>query len=795
MHERSLRTLDFDKVLARLASLTSFSAGRRLAESVRPLGDVVAARRAQATVAETRRLQEAKPNLGLGGAHDVSPYAQKASLGGVLEPRELLEIQSTLQAARTWAVTLERLGPSFGLLQSIAARIDPLAPLAELIGRSITQTAEVADSASPALGAIRREVRIAHDRLSTRMQEILNSPAGRLAAQEPLITERDGRYVIPVKADMRGQLRGIVHDVSSSGATLFIEPLAVVDLGNRWREVQHEEQREVERILRALSEAVGTAAGQVAADVEALAEFDLLFAKVRLGEALRARELPATGHEQTWLAEAGELRLVNARHPLLTGRVVPISLNVGGRERVLLITGPNTGGKTVALKTAGLLTLTALAGLPVPAEFGSQVPFYHDVFADIGDEQSIEQSLSTFSSHMRNVIEVLGAADSGTLVLLDELGAGTDPEEGAALAIAIVEYLLERGATVIATTHHGPLKLYAHQREGVQNASVEFDEETLAPTYELSIGVPGRSNAIAIARRLGMPGEVLERAQASIAPEKAELDSLLKDLQRQRDEAEAARAAEIGARREAEEVRDRLRERLAEVEAERSELIENTAFEMERELEGLREQLRRAARRAQETATPAPAALAPIEEAREIAAEAAEAPKRLRRRLEGPVRRRRPVMEPAAIRPGDQVWIRGLESPGEAVAAVDERGELEVLLGNLRTRVRVSQVERTSRPLRAPAERTVLRAADAAAPSEIEIRAQRVDEALPRLEQFLDQAFRTGLPRVRIIHGKGTGTLRRAVRDVLSEHPLVTSYETAAREEGGEGVTVAHLAV
>jgi DNA mismatch repair protein MutS2 len=668
--------------------------------------------------------------------------------------------------------------------------MDPLSPLIDAIGRTITPTAEVANTGSPALAAIRRSMQVMHDRLLTRITELLNSPAGRLAAQEPIITQRAGRYVIPVKADMRGQMRGIVHDVSQSGATLFIEPLAVVDLGNEWRELQIEEEREVERILRELSALVGSAAGQVVANVDTLAEFDVLYAKVRLASALRATDLPEESGDQRWLVESGELNLVNARHPLLGDNVVPTSIRVGGDFQVLLITGPNTGGKTVALKTAGLLVLMAAAGIPIPADTGSRVPIYREVFADIGDEQSIEQSLSTFSSHMRNVIDVLAHAGPDSLVLLDELGAGTDPEEGSALAQSIVETLLARGSKVIATTHHSQLKLFAQQAEGVENASVEFDAETLAPTYRLSIGVPGRSNAIAIARGLGMPEAVLHRASQLVSHEQVQVDGLLDDIRRRQAETERMETAEAAALREAEELRETARARLAEIEAETAEILHEAAFEVERDIAAAREELRRAAR-AVRTATPAEAASHDL--ARHHVEAAQEVHRRLRRRAAPERRRRQPGLSAEQVVAGDRVWIRGVGAPGEALGPPDERGEIDVLLGSLRTRVRSGQVERVQRPERAPSGAIALPQAPDTEP-ELEVRAQRVEEVLPKLERFLDDAFRTGLSQVRIIHGKGTGTLRRVVRERLAEHPLVKSYETASREEGGEGVTVATLA-
>ena len=791
-------------MLARLADLTAFSAGREAALALRPAASRTEAAQRQALGAEARRLRAGRPNLGLAGAHDVRPHAEKAALHGVLEPAELLEIHSTLVAVRTLRGNIGRLAQQYPLLADLTRRMYDPARLVNEIVRCISPRGEIADTASPALAAVRREARIVHDRLQGRLQEILTNAVARGVAQEALITERDGRYVIPIKADFRGQLRGIVHDVSGSGATLWVEPLGVVDLGNQYRELRLEEQREAQRVLRQLSELVADVSGQIETNVELLAELDVVLAAARLGELLKAHDLPQEGETQSWLVDApAELRLLQARHPLLQGEIVPITLYAGGAFRVLMITGPNTGGKTVALKTAGLLALMALAGLPIPASEGSSVPAFDAIYADIGDEQSIEQSLSTFSSHMRNIVGVLERAGPRSLVLLDELGAGTDPEEGAALARAIVQRLLQQGCTVIATTHHGELKVFAHETPGVMNASVEFDAETLAPTYRLAVGLPGRSNAIAIAARLGMPRDVLEQARQAAGPEQERVGDLLADLQRERDRASAARLAVEQAAAEAEALRSRYAGELAELDLERAALRDAARSEAEQELASLRTEMRETSRRLQRAVrTERPAAAAAAATAADLA-EAEATATEVRARLDHlrgrePERRQPPPAAPAAIRPGDRVTVRGLDQTGEALSAPDDRGEFDIQLGALRMRIKQDQVERVAQAAAASASRPIpitLPPRPDSPGLELEVRGHRAEEAIPRIEEYLQSAYLAGLPFVRIIHGKGTGALRRVVREALASSPLVSDFEPAESRAGGEGVTIAHLAV
>ncbi len=780
--------------------LTAFSGGRLEAQALRPVVDRDEVIRRQRLTAEAFHLDQLGVDVPLGGARDIREQAEAAELGQVLTASELLDVADASRAAVTVRRALARLQAEVPMLATIAAGVGELDPLRGLIGAAISSNGEVRDDASPELRQIRAEVLTAHDQLQQRMQSLAASPSLRPALQEPIVTIRDGRYVLPVRSEARGAVPGVVHDTSASGQTVYVEPLAVVDLGNRWRELQVQERREVDRIIRELSQSVGDARADLVDAIERLAQIDLTIAKGRLGREFGAADLHRTGR-QTWLVEApGELRLNEARHPLLGPDVVANTIVVGGEHHALLITGPNTGGKTVALKTAGLLTLMALAGLPVPADAGSTVPVFESVFADIGDEQSIEQSLSTFSGHITSIIGVLERAGEWSLVLLDELGAGTDPTEGAALAVAIVDRLLASGASLIATTHHSELKLYAHRTPDVVNASVEFDLESLSPTYRLTIGLPGQSNALAIASNLGMPDDVIEAARTGLSTEERELESMLAELRAQLAAAEdrAARAAADAER--AETLRREREQELNQLAADSTRMREDARIRVRDELRDVRRLLDKsrreieAARLAQAEADfeRAEAAGDKLRSEPEPQREAEPEPANVVS-FEAPVEHQAEGAEVIVV-PGARVWLRGIGIPGEALSDPDERGEFDVQLGALRTRVRLEQVQSTGEPP-AENERGRLRVPAAPwSPSEIEIRGQRIDEAVPHVEQFLDGAARSGHGRVRVIHGRGTGTLRRAVRELLDRHPLVTGYATAEPKEGGEGVTVATLA-
>jgi DNA mismatch repair protein MutS2 len=677
----------------------------------------------------------------------------------------------------------------------VAAHIRPCQALIEEINRCIDDQGGVRDEASPALARIRREVDLAHERIQTKLENIIQSSKNTSYLQEAIITRREGRYVIPVKTQFKDKLPGVVHDRSASGVTLFIEPLSAVDLNNAWRELQLEEEEEVRRILAALSHMVGESAEDIGKTVEALAELDVAFAKARYAEAIDASRPELVPFADRSDEHPGStVHLLGARHPLLDPEeVVAIDVDLDEQTHVLVITGPNTGGKTVSLKTMGLLTLMGQTGLHIPAESGSRLSPFEGVYADIGDEQSIEQNLSTFSSHMTNIISFLDQADSRSLVLLDELGAGTDPAEGSALARALLEHFRRRASTTFVATHYPELKTYAQLTPGVRNASVEFDPETLSPTYRLTIGLPGRSNALTIARRLNMPKTIIEEAREMVSPEDLRTQDMLDDIHRLRMEMAEERAVAHAARTEAKKAARELRKRLATIEEEREEILREARQEVEEAVETLQTEIRRLRSRLRAAGASVEAVSAVEEELKSLESEI---PKVEPRESPTAPQVSEAIEEEGIARPireGDTVWVRPLNSKGEVLKVED--GDAEVQVGRARTHVSLSALElrkaEKSEPV--PEGVQVTTAAPTSPGRSIDLRGATVNESLDQLDRYLDQAMRAGLPEARIIHGKGTGTLRRAVRDFLGDHPLVRDYEGGDYREGGEGVTVARI--
>jgi DNA mismatch repair protein MutS2 len=789
MHEKSLQTLEYPKILERLAHEAAFSASKELAQGLLPATDLREVERRQAYTTEARRLLEVRPDAGIRGARDIRPLVVRAERGAMLSPSELLNVLSTVRSAIYVARLLGRLDEDFPLLKALGADLPQRPKLAERIEESISEEGEVLDSASPTLRRLRAEIRTAQQRLQEKLQSLVNDY--RTSLQEPIITLRADRYVLPVRAEARGQVRGIVHDQSASGATIFVEPLVVVEMNNRLRELHLSERQEVERILLEISESVGSEALALNLDVELLAEIDLHLAKARYSQITESNP-PRLNNE-------GRLKLMAARHPLLTGKVVPTDFRLGDDFSMVVITGPNTGGKTVALKTVGLLTLMAQAGLHIPADDRSEITIFEDVFADIGDEQSIEQSLSTFSSHLSRIIDILQRANAKSLVLLDELGAGTDPSEGSALARAILMYLLERHVSVVATTHYSELKAFAYDTAGVANASVEFDVETLSPTYRLQIGLPGRSNALAIAARLGLLPEIIEQARQLLGTTGVQMESLLEGLQEDRRVAADERYHLSMERAEAEHLRKQLETERARFEEDRVRILNEARTQARRELEQVQAQLARIR----------------VDMGRQRLTQ--EKLDRMRAQVRGMEGRAQAVPEPRRRAPeptpteteagplqvGDTVRVRSFNQVGELVSLPDAKGEVEVELGFLKVRVAAENIERLSRrqaKSEAAANGDGVRGVSLPSITErempdmqLDLRGQRVEEVLPAVDRYIHDAYMAGMPFVRILHGKGTGALRQAIRDQLAHHPLVRAYESAAANDGGEGVTVVTL--
>jgi DNA mismatch repair protein MutS2 len=827
-----------------------------------PSTDAYVIRRRLKLTSEARRLLDERPDASIGGARDIRAAAGLARRGGVLDAAVFLEIASTLRSGRLLrTMLLKQDAATYPLLRELAEDLPNLPAVEETIAATIGEDGTVLDSASPKLERLRAEVRVAFGRLQDKLQNMISSTTYGDSLQEPIITVRGGRYVVPVKASHKRNIRGLVHDQSASGATLYIEPIAIVELNNKWRELQLAEEEEVARILAELSDRVGGYATEIVAGVEALSGIDLGFAMAKYSLALRCvePEIVEGMGDGGWGMEANSqspipipqppLVLTQARHPLLDqSTVVPTDLYLGGDFRMLLITGPNTGGKTVALKTTGLLALMAQSGLHIPADEPARVPVFGQVFADIGDEQSIEQSLSTFSSHMSNIIRILRALEVPTedggrttkdegqankerlsdeeierlsnwrkpnpgewvplepvfaepqlaLVLLDELGAGTDPVEGAALARAIIERLLELGALGVATTHYAELKAFAYATEGVQNGSVEFNVETLGPTYKLTIGLPGRSNALAIARRLGLPEALVDRARTMMAHEDAQVEDLLAGIHREREATalELQRTDEL--RADAEKYRERLAAELHDFERQREAEWQAARDQLDDELREVRGQLRRlrdefrsvsvsrqwmeeAEKRLQETQGQVKEIIRPAPNPRAAIAEPPQ------------------PQAPRPLQPGDTVLVRSVGLSGEILTIDEDEGTAEVQVGGFRMQADLAELRRETKserktkaePQRADSQRTSMPSTPDVGMT-FDMRGWRAGEVADKLERYLNDAYLAGLPYVRLIHGKGTGALRQIVRDTLTGHPLVASHGGGG-PDGGEGVTVARL--
>ena len=781
-------TLELSKVLERLAEQASCDDSAEKIRAIVPETRLSAAQRLVRETADAYMLVRRFGGPTILRVKNPTSALKRAASEGVLSMRELLDVAEVLRNIRGLHDWHERSVDVPTALDEYFGCLSPNKYLEDRINNSILTEDEMADTASPALYDIRNKIRRALARAKDQLDKMLKSQTYQKFLQENLVTIRDGRYVIPVKAEARNEIKGLVHDVSASGQTLFIEPMGVVEANNEVRELQSREQAEIERILRVLSGETGSFADSILHSYWGLIELDVLFAKAQLGYKMKASE--------PLLSDDGVVELKKARHPLIDpDKVVPIDIGLGDRFDTLVITGPNTGGKTVALKTLGLLTLMAMCGLMVPAADESRLSVFEHVLADIGDEQSIEQSLSTFSSHMTNIVSIMEVVDSSSLVLLDELGAGTDPIEGAALATAILEKLSIFGCRIAATTHYAELKIYAMQNERVENACCEFDVETLRPTYRLLMGLPGKSNAFAISERLGIDSSVIARARALVSDESTDFEQIIGDLQNQlteaqkaRQQADAERAVAARSRKEMDDLRRKFdAEREHEMEAARQRAKKLIA-DVQAQSDGLLREVD---------------ALLAQKEREDFAQLAQQAKQQMKQRFKKLRLEADPLEQTAEpervqnnrpVQVGDVVKIAGLNQQGEVIA-VDGK-TATVVAGIIKTKVDVEQLQivgdNRSISFEGAPERTV-RLRNPNLKAEIDLRGKNVDEAIMELDQYLDGAVMSGLPTVTIIHGKGTGALRTGIHQHLKRHKSVRAFRLGVYGEGESGVTVVEL--
>jgi DNA mismatch repair protein MutS2 len=787
MDRFSLKKLEFHRVKEMLMRHCSTSLGRAYVQDLEPSTEAEEILRLQEETSEACDALRMYPDITMEGVQDVAPLLRRALIGGVLEPVELLSLYELLKAARRLKRIFARQEIELPLLEGRVTRLEEGSTLQERIAACIEPDGEIADHASPELAKQRQKVRSLAVKIRDQVDELLVKQEWNRFLQEPIYTVRGDRYVLPVKQEYRSQFPGLVHDQSASGATVFMEPMPLVRLGNELAAGRSAVRQEELKVLEELSGLIAVYHDEIQENLDLLGELDFIIAKGHFSKELRANP-PGFSQE-------GHLVIKGGRHPLLKGDVVPIEVRLGQDFDCLVITGPNTGGKTVALKTVGLLIVMAQAGLHIPAAEGTVLPFLRNVFADIGDEQSIEQSLSTFSGHMTNIVRILKNAGKGSLVILDELGAGTDPEQGAALGMAILDNLLQKGPLIIVTTHFSELKVFAHTRTRVENASVEFDSKTLQPTFRLSIGVPGESNAFEIAERLGLTRDVIVRARGLLNPEQRELSDLIRHLKEDQFAATSARAEAERLRCEMEEIRkqierkekklrDKQNEILRRAHEEARELVRTARREAEHLIRSLREEIRQ-----QETQ-------AGLEQARQIRSKIDDLTGKIDEEIAS--REVEPGGEiPTAVEPGDAVVIPRFNQEGNVLTQPNADGEVIVQVGVLKLNLSLKELRLSKKnkkqakvQVQALGSKDHAIARNATVLPELDFRGHNVSDGLREVDKYLDTAYLAGMNKVSLIHGKGTGVLRDAVRQYLAKHPFVASYRSGDYYEGGTGVTI-----
>ncbi|MCM3704504.1 MULTISPECIES: endonuclease MutS2 [Cytobacillus] len=781
MQERVLKILEFNKVKEQLLEHVSSSLGRKKALNILPSTDYEEVIRRQEETDEAVTVLRIKGNVPLGGIFDIRPHVKRAVIGGMLSPQELNQISSTIHASRHMKRFIEEFAEEESSLPILLGYTDKIIVLADLetsIRNAVDDNGEVLDSASETLRSLRNQLRTKESRVRERLESMIRSSSAQKMLSDAIITIRNDRFVIPVKQEYRGHYGGIIHDQSSSGQTLFIEPASIVQLNNELQGIRVKEQQEIERILIVLSGQTAENSSELETIVDVLGEVDFAFAKARYSKRIKASK-PKINNQ-------GEISLFKARHPLIPiEEVVANDIKLGDDYSTIVITGPNTGGKTVTLKTLGLCTLMAQAGLQIPALDGSETAVFGNVYADIGDEQSIEQSLSTFSSHMVNIVDILNQVDFNSLVLFDELGAGTDPQEGAALAISILDEVYKRGARVIATTHYPELKAYGYNREGVINASVEFDIETLSPTYKLLIGVPGRSNAFEISKRLGLNDQVIETARSYIGTDTNQVEHMIASLEESRRQAEADMEEANDFLKSAEKLHKDLQKQMAEFYEQKDAMHEKAAEKAGDIVEKAKAEAEEIIRDLRKMRMEKHAEVKEHEliEAKKRLSDAAPQMNTAKNKL-------KPKNTKHVFEAGDEVKVLSFGQKGHLLEKVSEN-EWQVQIGILKMKVAEKDLEYIKSPKHVETKPVAtVKGRDFHVSLELDLRGERYENALLRVEKYLDDALLAGYPRVSIIHGKGTGALRQGVQEYLRNHRSVKKIRFGEAGEGGTGVTI-----
>lgn len=781
MLEKVLKTLEYDKIRAMVAERTQCCTGRELAEAMEPVFTNGEAASQMALTAEAEKLLIRTGRSPAEGFPDLRGCLKRVHAALYLSPGELLGVARCLKAIRLCKEALES-AEDCPLLGNLAQWLQAHRSIEEEIGRCIAGEEEISDGASPALLRIRRSMRIANDRVRERLGNMIRSATFQKYLQEPLVTIRNGRFVLPVKQEYRQNVPGLIHDQSGSGATLFIEPTAVVELGNEYKKLLGEEEEEIQRILSELTALCAPYSQDILEGLGILGQVDLAFAKARLG-----REMEGVQPE---MDQQGFLRIIKGRHPLIPKeQVVPIDVWLGEEFTTLIITGPNTGGKTVTLKTVGLFALMAQSGLFIPAQTGSRLPVFQAVYGDIGDEQSIEQSLSTFSSHMTNIVEILKQADAGSLVLLDELGAGTDPVEGAALAMSILEELHSRGCRTVATTHYSEIKAFALTRAGMENASMEFDVDRLCPTYRLFIGIPGKSNAFEISKRLGMEERLIEKAREYLKGEDVKFEDVISGAEAQRRQAEEERRLAAAERDATAKLREEMEKQRARLEGEREGLRAKAREDSRRLVNETREEM--------EKLVAAIRAIPGLDQraADRVIQRSRDALRKREADLAEPLEKKSqdPGAAPKQVRPGETVRILSLDQKATVLSPADAKGDVQVQAGIMKLTVKLKDLRLIQDTAPTKGVGKVQLDTQRQGGLELDVRGKLVDEAILEVDRYIDNCLMSGLDQVSIIHGKGTGALRAGIQDYLKRDKRVKSYRMGAYGEGDAGVTVVTL--